>query len=86
MVVFTGLNFGAKDASGTASLELSVACSSSSWTSATTVACSAATYFGGGSATVVIVSLQVGTFLGAFSFDGIPIVLALDAPCRPSDF
>jgi hypothetical protein len=70
----------------TASLTTAVACSSSSWTSATTVTCAVVSYSGGASGSVVIVGLQVGTSLGAFSFDGMSIVLGLVPRARPQFF
>ena len=65
-----GLHFGAIDLSGTASLELSVQCSSASWTSATLVTCDAASYGGGRTATTVTVAAVVGSLIGHFSYDG----------------
>ena len=66
-----GLNFASMDPTPSASLEVSVECSSASWTSATAVACAPQAY--GGSAVrsaVVSVSAVVGTVAGQLSFDG----------------
>jgi hypothetical protein len=69
-VTISGLSFASSDQTHSASLELSVECSSTSWTSATAVACSAALYRGGTARTAVTVSNQGGTLTGQFSFDG----------------
>ncbi len=67
-----GLNFAAIDRSPTASasLELSVQCSSASWTSATLVTCDAASNGGGRSGTTVTFAAVVGSLIGQFSYDG----------------
>ena len=66
----SGLSFNSIDASPSASLELSVECSSASWTSATMVTC-APTYYRGGTARIgMTLSTVVGTDVGSFSFDG----------------
>ena len=69
-VTISGLNFASNDPSPSASLELSVECSSSSWTSATTVACAAALFRGGTRRTALTVGSLVGTHAGQFSYDG----------------
>ena len=69
-VTISGLNFAAIDPTGTASLELSVQCSSASWTSATLVTCDAASIGGGRSGTTVTVAAVVGSLIGQFSYDG----------------
>jgi hypothetical protein len=66
----SGLNFARNDPSPSASLELSVDCSSTSWTSATAVACSPASYGGGTRRTAVTVADVVGTHAGQLSYDG----------------
>ena len=65
-----GLNFASNDPSPSASLELSVECSSTSWTSATGVACLPALFRGGTKRTAVLVAGLVGTHAGQFSYDG----------------
>ena len=72
LVTISGLNFNSIEPSATASLGVSVACSSTSWTSATTVACSSVSYSSGGAAgTAVTVAGIVGTIARVgFSFDG----------------
>ena len=73
-VTVSGLNFNANDPTATTSLELSVACSSASWTSGTTVQCGAASYRGGtaqiGVSVSGIVGTGVGGSFGSLSFDG----------------
>ena len=69
-VSISGLNFARNDPSPSASLELSVECSSSSWTSATAVACAAASYRVGARRTAVRLGGLVGTLSGQFSYDG----------------
>ncbi len=69
-VTISGLNFASNDPSPSASLELSVQCSSTSWTSATTLACAAASYNGGTRRTALTVADLVGTRTGQFSYDG----------------
>ncbi len=66
----SGINFAPSDLTPSASLELSVECSSTSWISTTTVACSLASYRGGMRRTAVTVAGLVGTLTGQFSFDG----------------
>ncbi len=69
-VTTNGQNFAVIDPTPSASLEVSVECSSASWTSATAVACSAASYGGGTRRTAVTVSSRVATHAGQLSFDG----------------
>jgi hypothetical protein len=69
-VTISGLNYNSNDPTPTTSLELAVACSSASWTSATTLLCGAASYRGGTAQIIVSVSGIVGTGVGLFSFDG----------------
>jgi hypothetical protein len=69
-VSIIGLNFASIDPTPSASLELSVECSSTSWTSATAVECAAASYRGGTMRIAVTVAGLVGTTTGQFSFDG----------------
>ena len=69
-MTISGLNFGAIDPTASASLELSVQCSSASWTSATLVTCDAASYGGGRSGTTVTFAAVVGSLIGQFSYDG----------------
>jgi hypothetical protein len=69
-VTISGLDFASMDQTASASLELSVECSSTSWTSATGVACSPASYRGGTKRTAVTVAGLVGTHAGQFSYDG----------------
>ena len=69
-VTINGLDFAASDPTPSASLEQSVACSSTTWTSATAVACSPASYGGGTRRIAVTLSGVVGTHAGQFSYDG----------------
>ena len=72
-VTISGLNFASTDPTPSASLELSVECSSTSWSSATTVACSPAsysTYRAGTRRTALSIGGLVGTHAGQFSYDG----------------
>ena len=66
----SGLNFNSIDLTPTTSLELSVSCSSASWTTATMLACEPASYRGGTAQICVTLNTVVGTGLGSFSFDG----------------
>ena len=66
----SGLNFNSMDLTSTTSLELSVSCSSTSWTSMTALACEPASYRGGTAQIGVTVNRVVGTGPGSFSFDG----------------
>ena len=68
-VTISGLNFASTDPTPSASLELSVECSSTSWSSATAVACAPASYRGGPRRTAVTVGKQAGTLTGQFSYD-----------------
>ena len=71
MVTIGGLSFGTVDQLVTASLVVSEACGSSSWTSVTTVACGSLAYGGFMVVrTVVSVSAVANTVTGQFSFDG----------------
>ena len=70
VITLLGLNFASTDPSPSASLELSVQCSSTSWTSVTALACAAASYGGGTRRTALTVAGVVGTHAGQLSFDG----------------
>ena len=70
-VTVFGLNFGASDVSPTVLLELSGACSSTSWTTVTAITCLAESFGGGTRRTVVTVRAAVGTGDGLiFTYDG----------------
>jgi hypothetical protein len=69
-VSITGLSFARNDPSPSASLELSVECSTASWTTATTVKCAAASYGGRTRRTAMTVASLVGTLTEQFSYDG----------------
>ena len=74
----SGLNFNSIDP--TPSLELSVSCRSTSWTSATMVTCAPTSLGAGTSQLVLRVSQNVGTGVGLLSFDA-PVVSSIG----PSD-
>jgi hypothetical protein len=69
-VTISGLAFDSNDQTPSVSLELSVQCSSTSWTSATTVYCAAASYRGGTRRTTATIAGLVGSSTGLFTFDG----------------
>ena len=65
-MTISGLNFNSNDLTTTASLELSVAYNTFSWTSGTTVTCAAASYRGGSTQVGMTVSGVIGTGAGSF--------------------
>ncbi len=70
-VTVFGLSFGASDMSPTVFLEVSRACSSTSWTTVTAITCLAESLGGGTRRTVVVVRAAVGTGDGLiFTYDG----------------
>ena len=72
-ITIIGLGFGGLVVTPSASLAVAELCGSTAWTSATTVACGPATYGGSVVRTAVSVSAVVGTLMGQFSFDGLPL-------------
>lgn len=82
-VTISGLNFGARSATGTVSMGGGL-CDTTSWTSSTTLECmwTDTSVTGAKKAMVVTVGASVGTFLAAFTFDS-PAVSHYSTPNSP---